>query len=424
MDKAYLREIVKDQQLRIVSMPLGYPREKLSELGNLLKHKINIVVTGPRRSGKSTFLLQWMNTVYKDNFYYFDFSDDRVVGLKTEDLQTLYELFLELYGEKKVFFFDEIQGKYDWNKFVNRLYSEGYRFFITGSNAELLSKEISTYLTGRHYDIVILPFSFMEFLGYKNISLDFVGTKNRVKLRKMLDEYLHFGGFPEVVAFGNKDILDNVYKDVITKDVILRYGVKEEEIFRKISLFLISNFAREFSYTSLAKTFGLGSVNTVSSYVSYLSDAYIIFEVSKYDYSFKKQNKSAKKIYCVDNGLINKIAFAFSENKGRLYENTVFITLLNRGYKNNETLYYYKTNTNKEIDFILLEGIKPKSLIQVCFDLTNLETKDREVNALFEASDELKCNDLLIITQDYEAEEKHNKKTIKFIPLWKWLLQK
>lgn len=423
MDKEYLREVVKDQKLKISNLPLGYPRNKLSKLDSLLNHKINIVITGPRRAGKSTFLLQWMHKVYKDDFYYFDFSDDRVAGLRTEDLQTLYELFLELYGEKKAFFFDEIQGKYDWNKFVNRLYSEGYRFFITGSNAELLSKEISTYLTGRHYDITILPFSFKEFLGFNKINLDTVGTKNKTKIKSQLEVYLNNGGFPEVVTFGNKDILDNVYKDVINKDVILRYGIKEEEIFKKLSVFLISNFAKDFSYNSLAKTFGLGSVNTVSSYVSYLADAYIIFELPKYDYSFKKQDNSAKKIYCVDNGLINKIAFAFSENKGRLYENTVFVDLLSRGYGNNENLYYYKTKSNKEVDFVLFEGLKPKSLIQVCYDLTKAETKERELNALLEASEELKCNNLFIITGDYEETEEVGKKEIKYVPLWKWLLE-
>jgi len=421
MDKEYLRLVIKDQQLRVANLPLGYPRNKLSNLNGILKHKINIVITGPRRSGKSTFLLQWMNKVYKDNFYYFDFSDDRVVDFKTEDLQVLYELFLELYGEKKVFFFDEIQGKYDWNKFVNRLYSEGYRFFITGSNAELLSKEISTYLTGRHYDVTILPFSFNEFLGYNKVDLDFVGTKNTIKIKSKLESYLNNGGFPEVVTFGNKDILDNVYKDVINKDIVLRYGIKEEEVFKKLSLYLISNFARDFSYTSLKNTFGLGSVNTTSNYVSYLVDAYIVFELQKYDYSLKKQDKSSKKIYCVDLGLINKIAFAFSENLGRLYENAVFIELLNRGYEKN--IYYYKTKSNKEVDFILLEGIKPKSLIQVCYDLSNLETKKRETSALVEASEELNCNNLLIITKDYEGVEAVGKKKIKYTPLWKWLLE-
>lgn len=415
----YLKQVILDQQKRISKLQLGYPRSELELVKSLIKHKINIVVTGHRRSGKSTFLLQWMNKYYNGQFYYFDFSDDRIVGFGTEDLQQLYELFLELFGNKKIFFFDELQGKFEWNKFVNRLYSEGYRFFITGSNADLLSKEISTYLTGRHKDLLLYPFSFKEFLGYNKYSEDIRTTEGKAKAKRLFSKYLENGGFPEVVVYGDRAILNEVYNDVINKDILSRYDIREESTFKKIALFLISNFAKEFSYTSLKNNFQLGSVHTAKNYASYLSNAYLLFEVNKYDYSFKNQETYAKKIYCIDHGLINELTFSFSENKGRLFENVVFIELLRK----NKKVYYWKDDTNREVDFLIVDKTKVVELIQVCYNLEEKTTKEREVASLIKAMAEFKLKKGFILTEDFEKIETHGGKKINFVPLWKWLLQ-
>ncbi len=419
MDEANLTKIVLDQQNRLEKLSLSYPRDKLNDISNIINHKINIVVTGHRRVGKSTFLLQVMSKHYKNKFYYLDFSDERLIDFQTKDFQLLYEIFLKNFGDRNIFLFDEIQGKYDWNKFVNRLYAENKRFFITGSNADLLSKEISTYLTGRHFDITIYPFSFKEYLGYKKFKENYNSTKGQIKIRKYLEDYIKSGGFPEVIIFNNSDILQNIYQDVLNKDILNRYTIKDENNFKKISLFLLSNIAKKFSYTSLKNNFGLGSVNTAKDYVSYLTNSYIFFEHPLFDYSLKKQNTYSKKIYCIDAGLVNKMAFAFSENIGRLYENVVFIELKR---KNKET-YYWENESKLEVDFLIVEKQKVKELIQVCYDLSNEKTKEREINALVFGLKEFKLNEGIIITQNIEKEEIIDNKKIKYIPLWKWLLE-
>jgi len=420
MEKRYLEQIVLDQQNRLSKMKEGYPRHKLLEVSDLVKHKINIVVTGHRRSGKSTFLLQWMNKYYNSNFYYLDFSDERLIDFKTTDFQLLYEIFLEHFGEKKVFFFDELQGKkYDWNKFANRLYSEGKRFFITGSNAELLSKEISTYLTGRHFDIMIYPFSFKEYLGYHNFNKNYNSTIGKTEVIKHFNNYIKQGGFPEVIVYNTTDILENIYQDVINTDILNRYKIKEEIEFKKMALFLMSNFSREFSYTSLKNNFNLGSTNTAKKYVSYLTNTYLLFELNKFDYSLKKQESYSKKTYCIDTGLISKISFNFSENIGRLYENLVFIELKRRG----KQIYFWKDKLDCEVDFLITEKNKVTSLIQVVCDLSDPKTKEREIKGLVSGLKEFKLKEGIIITKDLEKEEKIDNKTIKYIPLWKWVLE-
>lgn len=420
MEKQYLEQVVLDQNHRLSKIKEGYPRDKLSNITSLVKQKINIVITGHRRSGKSTFLLQWMNKYNNSSFYYLDFSDERLVDFKTKDFQLLYEIFLEHFGEKDTFFFDELQGKkYDWNKFVNRLYSEGKRFFITGSNADLLSKEISTYLTGRHFDIMMWPFSFEEYLGYNNFNKNYKSTSGKIETIKHFNNYIKQGGFPEIVVYKNTDLLENIYQDVINNDILGRYDLKEEVQFKKMALFLISNFAKEFSYTSLKNNFNLGSTNTSKNYVSYLTSTYLLFELSKYDYSLKTQETYSKKIYVIDTGLINKMAFAFSENLGRLYENLVFIELKRR----EQNIYFWKDKLNYEVDFLIIDKNKVTSLIQVVYDLNDSKTKEREIRGLISGLNEFKLKTGIMITKDLEKEEKIDDKVIKYIPLWKWLLE-
>lgn len=419
MNKEYLTQIILDQNKRLEKLPEGLIRQKLSKITSFITHKINIVITGHRRSGKSTFLFQWMNKYYKDKFYYFDFSDERILDFTTKDFQLLHEVLLEQFGEKKIFFFDEIQGKPNWDKFVNRLYTEGCRFFITGSNAELLSKEISTYLTGRHFDILIYPFSFEEYLRYKNFKKNSKTTEGKTEINKHLIEYIKNGGFPEVVVYNNSEILSSIYTDVINKDIINRYKIIDETTFKRLAHFLITNFSKEFSYTSLKNNFSMGSTHTAKKYVSYLVNAYVLFELNKYDPSLKNQERAAKKIYCIDTGLINQMAFKFSENLGKLYENIVFLELLRKGKK----IYFYKADNGLEVDFLVQDKDKIISAIQVCYDLTDIKTKERELKSLLYACDKFGLKEGTIITNDLENQEKINNKIIRSIPLYKWLIE-
>jgi uncharacterized protein len=419
MDKQNIERIILDQSEDLKKMERGFIRSKLLTIDGHINSKTNIVITGVRRCGKSTLLLQIMQKYYKDKFYYLRFADERLSNIEIEDYQKIYEVFLANFNKTNIFFFDEIQGKPKWDQFVNRLYETGNKFYITGSNSELLSKEISTYLTGRHLDIELYPFSFREFLDFKKIDVDYRYTKNAIKIEKELENYLKIGGFPQVVVENNTVLLEEIYEDIINKDILLRYNINDVSVLKKTAAFLISNVSKEFSYNSIKKMFNIGNSNTIRNYIYYLSNAYLLFELNKYDYSFKKQENYSKKIYCIDTGIINKMAFSFSENQGRLYENCVFIELKRR----DKEIYFWKDKSNCEVDFLIIEKNKVVSLIQVCCNLNDLQTKEREVNALLSGLDEFKLKEGIIITKDLDKEEKIKNKTIKFIPLWKWLLE-
>jgi predicted AAA+ superfamily ATPase len=418
MDKSYLERIILDQSEDLKKINLGLTRNKLSELDIHIKSKINIIITGVRRCGKSTLLLQIMDKYYKNKFNYLRFADERLSDIQVDDYQKIYEVFLSNFNKNNIFFFDEIQGKPNWDKFVNRLYETGNKFYITGSNSELLSKEISTYLTGRHLDIELYPFSFKEYLDYKKIDIDYRYTKNLLKIEKELNNYLKIGGFPQVVIENNTTLLEEIYEDIINKDILLRYNINDVSTFKKIALFLISNVSKEFSYNSIKKMYNLGNSDTVRNYIYYLTNSYLLFELTKYDSSLKKQESYGKKIYAIDTGLINKIAFGFSENIGRLYENLVFLELKRR----NKKVYYWKSELDLEIDFLITDKGKVTSLIQVAYTLSDPRTKEREVKALLSGLNEFKLKTGIIITNDLDKEEKIANKTIKFIPMWKWLL--
>lgn len=419
MDKKNIERIVLDQSNDLKEMELGLTRDKLLEIDSQINSKINIIITGVRRCGKSTLLLQIMNKYYKDKFYYLRFADERLSDIQIEDYQKIYEIFLANFNKTNIFFFDEIQGKPKWDQFVNRLYEIGNKSYITGSNSELLSKEISTYLTGRHLDVELYPFSFKEYLMFRQVDPDYKYTKNLIKIEKEFENYLKIGGFPQVVVENNSSLLEEIYEDIINKDVLLRYNINDVSVLKKTATFLMSNISKEFSYNSIKNMFNLGNSNTIRNYIYYLTNAYLLFELNKYDYSLKKQENYSKKIYCIDTGLINKIAFSFSENKGRLYENSVFIELKRRG----QNIYFWKDKLDYEVDFLTVDKNKVTSLIQVSYDLSNPKTKEREVKGLLSGLNEFKLKEGIIITKDLEKQEKIDNKIIKYIPIWKWLLE-
>jgi len=418
MDTENLEFIVLDQWESLKKRDIGFPRDLLNKMERLSRFKINIVVTGHRRSGKSTFILQIMNKYYKNKFYYLNIADERLNSFSADDFQKLHEIFIKNFGKRKIFVFDEIQGVPSWNKFVNRMYENGYRFFITGSNAELLSKEISTYLTGRHLDLTIYPFSFKEYLNFHKIRSNVKSTYDKAKILNAIDKYIKYGGFPEVVVYDAPELLENIHDDVITKDVIIRGKIKEIKNFKELELYLISNIGKEMSYNSLKKQFGFGSVNTVKGYIYLLTNAFLLFEVNQFAYSKKKQEILPKKIYCIDTGMAYKMGFRTSRDYGRMIENLVFIELKRR-YKN---IFYWKNKKHKEVDFLIFENHKVTQAIQVCTDVNNKQIKEREESALLLALTEFKLDKGIIITKDLYKTVNISGKKINYIPLWKWLL--
>lgn len=396
-------------------------REKLDFARKFLDTDLIKVITGPRRAGKSVFSVLLLKN--KD-FAYLNFDDENLLKVKNYD--EILKAVFEVYPECRFILFDEIQNLQNWEAFVNKLQRRGYNLILTGSNAKLLSKELGTVLTGRYIPIEIFPFSFKEFLKAKNFKAEkeyFNTPEMRGKILNYLDGYLKNGGFPEVVVKGleAKTYLETLFDATLFKDVVKRYRVRFSQKIYDLALYLMSNFSSEFSFTKLRNILEFRSTNTVQNYLQYLEEAYLIFILHRFSFKAKEQIKTPKKIYLVDNGFILGLSFQISLNIGKLMENLVFVEILRRGYQPNKDVFYYKTKGKKEVDFVLRKGARVEQLIQVCY-LNRMEPKERETKALIEASKELGCRHLLVITWDKESEERVRGEKIEFIPLWKWLL--
>ncbi|MBU4370004.1 ATP-binding protein [Patescibacteria group bacterium] len=398
-------------------------REKLDFAKNFLNQDLIKVIMGPRRSGKSVFSFLLLKN---KNFAYLNFDDENL--LKIENNDDIIKSILDVYSKPDFILFDEIQNLKNWELFVNKLKRRGFNLILTGSNSKLLSKEFGTALTGRYIPIKIFPFSFKEFLTAKKVELDekyMEIPETRGKILNYLDEYLNNGGFPEIVTknIDPKVYLGTLFDSILLTDIVKRHSVKLTQKLYDLSSYMISTFSSEFSFASLRKNLDFNSTNTVQIYIKYLEESYLMFTLNRFDFKIKKQIKTKKKCYIVDNGFIHAKSFQFSQNTGKLMENLVFNEILRKDYKLNQDIFYYKTRNDKEIDFVLKKAITLETLIQVCYDIDDPKTYKRETDALIEASEELNCDDLLIITWDNEKRENIKGKKINFIPLWKWLLK-
>ena len=421
-----LREIVlkqkKEKELLLLSSYIE--RAKISQVKKWIDVDLIKVITGPRRAGKSVFSLMLLK---ERPFMYFNFDNESLSFKKGFNYDELIKELHLAYGETKYILFDEIQNLPNWELFVNRLHRQGYNLILTGSNAKLLSHELATALTGRHLPIEIMPFDFKEFLKAKNYQIDFqylTLPEERAKILQLVEKYLFNGSYPEVVVknLDAKEYLAVLFDSILFKDIVKRYRIRFSEEIDTLGSYLINNIGNLYSFRRLANIMNFKSDITTNKYLSYLEESYLIFSLDCYSYKVGERVKSPKKIYVVDNGFVLAKAIQSSPDFGRLMENLVFIELIKRGLKHNENIFYYKTRNQKEVDFILKEGLKIKTLIQVFYQ-TKKEIEDREINALIEASQELNCDELLVITWDTEKEEKIKGKNIKFIPLWQWLLR-
>src|SRR3989344_2807620 len=275
------------------------------------------------------------------------------------------------------------------------------KIILTGSNSKLLSGELSTHLTGRYLDIILFPFSFKEFLKLKEVKENKVyTTQEKAEIMKTLQEYLEIGGFPEAYKFG-KGMISKIYEDILTKDILLRHNISKKEEIKKLAKYLITNSSGEITYSKLARIFNIKHVSTISNWISYLENAFLIFRLERFDFKLKQQFIAPKKVYCIDSGLMNSIGFKFSENKGKVIENEVALELQRRKGDSFE-VYYWKDLQQNEVDFVLKRGKSVVQLIQVTYASSKEEIKEREINALLKSSKKLRCNALLVITWDYE----------------------
>jgi hypothetical protein len=435
MEKEKLKELIIGHKEKFLSRGGLIRREIQDEIANYIPQREILIITGVRRSGKSSLMkllcddLLSSENVLENNILYLNFEDERFVPFTIQDFEPLYETFMELENPQgRIYLFlDEIQNISGWEKWLNRLYEfENVKIFVTGSNASLLSSEISTALTGRNRQIVTWPFSLREFLAMKGVLIDtksLYKRQKKVEIKRLFKEYLELGGFPEVLKIGDTTLLEQYYKDIIYRDVITRYGIKNVKEIKELTLFLAANPGTVQSYKNMQRMIAVRSQNTVKNYLEALNNVYLFISMDLFDYSLKRQIYNPSKIYCIDAALSNSISFKFSRDVGHMYENVVFLELLRR----NKELYYWKSKKGKEVDFIIKEGIQITEAIQVCFSLENEKTKQRELQALEEVKDELKAERLTVITDDQEStvsiELPGGQDEINIIPLWKWLLR-
>ncbi|GAA5262939.1 ATP-binding protein [Methanocalculus sp. MC3] len=380
--KSELRKILRSQREAMGRRKSGVIRQDLVRVKPL--QNFAIIISGIRRCGKSTLLVQSMKR--EEEFYYLNFEDPRLAEFELKDIEMLEEAFSEEFHEADLYYFDEIQNIAGWESYVRYLLENEKKVVITGSNASLLSRELGTKLTGRNLRIELFPFSYHEYLDYME----------RDDSKVSFQDYLASGGFPEFLRTGMDEVLQNLLLDIIARDIIFRNPVKNPGIVTEIAVYLLGNSAREFTLSKLQKIFSaIGSVTTIASYVELLEDAYIIFTLPRFSYSQKSRQINPKKVYAIDNGLIRANSIQFSDDSGRFLENHVFLELRKR-YRE---LFYFREKG--ECDFLVKEKTKITKAIQVCYCLTT-QNKRREIEGLVEAMEffELDCGYILTLDQE------------------------
>ncbi len=417
-----MRQIIKRQKLEKEHMTSSdlVRRDVAGNIDTYLHQDIIKVVTGIRRCGKSVFCFMVLDG---SDFGYINFDEKEIAGLENYD--EILRYVQEFYGDVKCLFLDEVQNLENWELWANSLHRRGYNLLITGSNSKLLSSELATHLTGRYISVELFPFSFREYLDAVGFNIkDEYLEEERGMILNHLKRYMEVGGFPEVVVKGyDYKYLQTLFDSVILKDVVQRYKVRYPDDLYNLARFLMSSFTNEISYTKLKNTLKFRSVNTVQNYIRYFEDAYLVFHLDRFSFKHREQINAPKKMYAIDTGMANALGFRFSENIGNLIENIVAVELRRRisGSSSHLEMYYWKDPQHREVDFVIKEGPDISQLIQVCYDIDETRTKERELNSIVRAASELDCSDLLVITWDCENVEVLKGKSIRVVPLWKWL---
>ncbi|MGM9694277.1 MAG: ATP-binding protein [Alloprevotella sp.] len=378
-----------------------------------------LIISGIRRCGKSV-LVQQLRQKLPEKDFFFNFDDERLIKFSVSDFQTLQECFYELFGEQHTYYFDEIQNVEGWETFVRRLYNEGNKVIVTGSNARMLSRELGTHLTGRYISVEIYPFSFSEYLELCDVhpeQKDFFTTSGRSLLVGRFRDYLERGGFPKYLQTSSPVYLSALYESIVFRDVIVRNGLTNEKEIKELVFYLASNAAKRITYTSLGKAIGVRHAETVKNYLEYIQQTYLIFQLLKYDTSLKTQMLNPKKVYFIDNAIVNRIGFNVTENAGIKLENLVLIELKRRGCD----VFYY--SDKKECDFVVRQGFKVVQAFQVTASMSDAKTGKREIDGLLEAMRAFNLKEGHVLTLDEKEEIVTEEGIIHVLPTWEWMLK-
>jgi predicted AAA+ superfamily ATPase len=416
MDIRNLQEILVDQR-EAFQRKSGLIKRDL-QLDNYLNTGQVVVITGVRRCGKSSllFLIKEALQLSEIEFCYCNFDDERIAFYPSL-LNDIYALHLEMYRTEPVFFLDEIQEVPGWEKFVNRMYEQGRKVYVTGSNATLLSSEISSSLTGRNKVLELYPFSFPEYLRMEGKAkpADRLSVKQRSLLLNDLNSYLETGGFPLVVKEKDPEIAHALFQDILYRDIVVRNKLSNVEEVRQMALYLASNTGKLFSYATLQTISGLKSLSSVKNYLHYFEASYLFYYLRKFDYSVKKQIMNSRKVFAVDNAIPNRLGFRFSKNRGRLLENAVFIELQRRGCE----VYYF--SGKQECDFLIKENLTITEAVQVTVGL-NAENANREIGGISEAMKSFNIPKGTVVVFDDNHYPVELPKGVTVIPAHEWFM--
>ena len=383
----------------------------------LLSSHLIKLITGPRRVGKSTRALLMLRN---KNFAYLNFDSQTL--LYSWDANLVMRMLDDVYPNYEYILLDEVQNLKAWDLWVSELYRLGKNLVITGSNAKMLSSEMATVLTGKFLQVEMLPFSLEEFFDWSRLDLNALKPEQQTEVSVLTDDYMRNGGYPEVVVSRQltRSYLDTLFDSIVWKDVAKRHNVRNTTDLNNLAMYLVSNFCNPITANDLAEELGFASVNTTQKFLDYLHEPYLFYYLPRYNNKLKLMKKAPRKVYVVDNGFVAAKAFALSENLGRLLENQVFVELTRRGYDTDKTIFYYRSRNDKEVDFVLRKGAHIERLVQVCYDMSNPKTEKREVDSIIECAGELKCNNLVIVTNNDERTIEKNGHKIDVIPISKF----
>lgn len=394
------------------------PREEERQID--LKSHLAQVVIGVRRSGKSTMCRKVLREA-NVKAAYVNFDDERLAKTQTSDLNNILEALYIVYGDFQYLFLDEVQNIEGWPLFVNRLLRQKMHLIVTGSNAKLLSNELTTHLTGRHHKITLFPFSFEEYARMKQLDTQALTTKGQAAVKRELNTYLMNGGLPELlIEKDSQGYIMALLEAIIKRDITSRFKVRYPEVLQRLATYLIDNFAQEYNATTLAELLGV-SDHTIDTYCGYLQEAFLLLALKKFSYKSRERIRDSK-IYVIDNAFISNRTNTFStENLGWRLENAIYIELLHRASKRFADVFYYRDRTF-EVDFMVAKDGVVEELYQVCYDMTNEKTRKREVNSLLQGATKFHCSNLTILTFDEQETITEGDYTIQVKSASQWLL--
>lgn len=427
MDKNQLLDVILQQQEIFRTIPEDIIEREIDP-EKYMHGKEIVVITGIRRSGKSTVLKliaeKYLNT--GENILFINFEDIRLADINLENYNDIENIAIELFSTEKktVFFFDEIQYAPSWERWLNNLHFKGHKVFVTGSNAKILGSEIATALTGRNVVLDLYPFNFREYLKLKGVEIppeNMLTSKKSAEILHFFKSYLEKGGFPEVLKEDNIELSGYYFNDILKRDIENRNNIKDSTGLSRLATYLATNSSSIFTYSTLRQITGIKSNNTISQYIDYFRDSYLFYTLPAFYYSLKKQVQASSKIYSGDNSFLKTVSFSFSENTGQKLENLVFLYLL-QSKGDNKLFYHSGRKSGNECDFLIMKGTFIVSAIQVSSDIRNNKTKKRETDGLIDALNEYNLEKGFILTMETEAKEEISGKEIIILPAWKYML--